>query len=100
MTSDPMEQPLPSTMRLNAVRSDTYDTFLQFLEALLTPYNPSDTKEYEKACRKYAGKPDAHNTGAESNTKPGREKQGAQVSPSISQKNLTQTKSRRKALMH
>ena len=36
MTSDPMEQPLPSTMRLNAVRSDTYDTFLQFLEALLT----------------------------------------------------------------
>jgi hypothetical protein len=36
----------------------------------------------------FVGKPDAHNTGAESYTKPAREKQGAQVSLSISRLNI------------
>ena len=36
----------------------------------------------------FIGKPDALSLWAESNTKPAREKQGAQVSPSISQLNI------------
>ncbi len=49
-----LKEPLPVIDRLTAVRSDTYDTFLHFLEALLTPYDPSDAKGYEEATAKYA----------------------------------------------